>query len=239
MLSTTAIHKARTQSIPTVLPPLENGDRLNRLEFERRYRAMPRLKKAELIEGVVYMPSPVHFQKHGEPHAAIIGWLTVYRAATPGVRLGDNAAVRLDVDNEPQPDVLLRLEESAGGRSRLSEDDFIEGPPELIVEIAGSSASYDLHDKLNAYRRNGVQEYLVWRVYEQALDWFELHEGAYRPLQPDEAGRIHSRVFPGLCLAVEALLSGNLAAVLAQAGRCVETEAHSAFMAQLQQAVSR
>lgn len=238
MLSTTAIQKAHTRSIPTVLPPLENGDRLNRLEFERRYQAMPRLKKAELIEGVVYLPSPVHFQKHGEPHAAIIGWLTVYRAATPGVRLGDNATVRLDVDNEPQPDVLLRLDESVGGRSRLSEDDFIEGPPELIVEIAGSSASYDLHDKLNAYRRNGVQEYVVWRVYEQALDWFELHEGAYRLLQADETGLIHSRVFPGLHLAVEALLAGNLADVLAEAQRGLETEAHRAFVAQLQQQIS-
>lgn len=35
--------------------PLENGDRLSRFEFEHRYQAMPELKKAELVEGVVYI----------------------------------------------------------------------------------------------------------------------------------------------------------------------------------------
>ena len=154
--------------------PLENGDRLTRIEFERRYDAMPHLKKAELIEGVVYMPSPVHFESHSKPHVSIITWLATYSLDTPGVEVGDNATVRLDMDNEPQPDALLRLDSALGGSSHLSDDDYIEGPPELIVEIAASSASYDLHDKLNVYRRNGVKEYMVWRVYEEALDWFWL-----------------------------------------------------------------
>jgi len=127
------------------VPRLENGDRLTRYEFERRYEAMPHLKKAELIDGVVYMGSPVRFERHGKPHSYAIGWLAVYCAATPGVDLGDNATVRLDVDNEPQPDALLRLDPSVGGQSRISDDDYVEGAPELIVEIAASSASYDLH----------------------------------------------------------------------------------------------
>ncbi len=213
--------------------PLENGARLTRAEFERRYEAMPHLKKAELIEGVVYMPSPVHHTVHSRPHAYIIGWLVHYCSATPNIDLGDNATVRLDADNEVQPDALLRIEFEVGGTSRISDDDYIEGAPELIVEIAASSESYDLHDKKKVYRRNGVQEYIVWRVYEKALDWFRLEEGAYHRLEPDEAGILRSQVFPGLHLDVEALLAGDLATVLAVLRAGVATEEHAAFVENL------
>ena len=216
------------------LPPaLENGDRLTRCEFERRYALRPDLKKAQLIEGVVYMPSPVGFASHGEPHAAILGVLFHYCAFTPGVSVGDNATVRLDLDNEPQPDVLLRVDSEAGGRSRLSDDDYVEGPPELIVEIAASSASIDLHDKLRAYRRNGVQEYVVWRTQEQRIDWFALTDGEYRPLAADDAGVVRSRVFPGLRLAVPALLNGDLAAALQALRAGIDTDEHRRFTARL------
>ena len=217
------------------VPRLENGDRLTRQEFERRYRAMPHLKKAELIEGVVYVPSPLRARSHGQPHSDIIGWLSVYRAATPGVMVCDNTTVRLDLDNEPQPDALLRIESELGGQSRISEDDYVEGAPELIVEIASSSASYDLHDKLQVYRRNGVQEYLVWQVIEQKLDWFRLEQGEYVCVTPDEEGVIHSQIFPGLNLAVEALLAGDLATVLAQVQRGIAIEAHQTFVEGLAQ----
>jgi Uma2 family endonuclease len=160
-----------------------------------------------------------------------MAWLGAYIAATPGVDIGDNATIRLDIDNEPQPDALLRLEPEDGGRSRIGEDDNIEGPPELIVEIAASSASYDIHDKLDAYRRNGVQEYVVWRVYEQVVDWWELHEGEYIALPLDEVFR--SVVFPGLCLNVSALLKGALAAVLMSLQQDLATEAHTAFVARI------
>ncbi len=213
--------------------PLENGDRLTRQEFERRYSAQPDIKKAELIEGVVHMPSPVRFASHAEPHGVILTWLGTYCAFTPGVRAADNATVRLDLDNEPQPDALLRIEPQAGGRSRLSEDDYVEGSPELIIEIAASSATYDLHDKLRAYRRNGVQEYLVWRVYEKQLDWFVLTDDEYRPQTPDNSDLLHSRIFPGLCLAVEALLAGDVARVLAELQTGVETPEHTAFVERL------
>ena len=196
------------------VPPLENGDRLTRYEFERRYQVMIHIKKAELFEGGVYVASPVRMANHGRPHSAIIGWLMVYKAATPGVDLGDNATVRLDADNEPQPDALLRIEPEVGGNSRISEDDYIEGSPELIAEIAASSASYDLNDKLNAYRRNGVKEYIVWQMYENRLDWFILKEGRYILLEADKSGIIRSETFPGLWLAVDALREGNLAEVL-------------------------
>ncbi len=218
-------------------PPLENGARLSRAEFERRYNAMPRLKKAELIEGVVYMPSPVR-SSHSRAHAYVIGWLLHYSLETSFADLGDNATVRLDTDNEVQPDALLRLKESAGGASRISADDYIEGAPELIAEIAASSASYDLYEKKKIYRRNGVQEYLVWRVYDEALDWFQLQEGEYHLIEPDEAGVICSQIFPGLCLNVEALLSGNLPAVLAAVQAGTSTKEHAAFVRETTQRIS-
>lgn len=135
------------------LPPLENGDRLTRAEFERRYEAMPGLKKAELVEGVVYVPSPVRYTQHGRPSSDVEIWLGTYRASTPGVGSAGNTTVRLDLDNEPRPDILLRIDQ--GGSSSVGEDGYVEGAPELISEVAASSASYDLHDKLRAYRAGG------------------------------------------------------------------------------------
>ena len=213
------------------IPPLENGDKLTRWEFERRYQGMPHLKKAELIEGIVYMASPLRFESHAEPHANIIGWLALYKAATPGVRLGDNATVRLDIDNEPQPDALLRIDK--GGQSTISQDDYVEGAPELIVEIAASSASYDVHQKLNVYRRNQVQEYLVWRFYEQEIDWFRLQAGEYIKLEPHSDGIMRSQIFPGLWLDKNALLMGDLGKVLVILQRGLETAEHRDFVNKL------
>ncbi|MGO9600026.1 MAG: Uma2 family endonuclease, partial [Isosphaeraceae bacterium] len=148
------------------LPPLENGDRLTRPEFERRYEAMPELKKAELIEGVVYMPSPVRHRRHSRPNYHLSTWVGFYETMTPGVEGGGNGTVRLDLDNEPQPDVYLMIAPEQGGQAKLSADDYVEGAPELVAEVASSSASYDLHVKLHVYRRSGVREYLVWRVLD-------------------------------------------------------------------------
>ncbi len=149
------------------LPLLKNGDRLTQAEFLRRYHAMPNISHAELIEGRVYLPSPVSAERHGEPHFNLIGWLFNYRVMTAGVVGGDNSTLQLDVDNAPQPDGYLRLTEQAGGQSHLV-DGYVHGAPELIVEIAASTVSYDLHEKLNAYRRNGVKEYVVWRTENAA-----------------------------------------------------------------------
>jgi Uma2 family endonuclease len=212
-------------------PPLENGDKLTRAEFERRYHAMQNLKKAELIEGVVYVASPVRAKKHGKPHSRIMTWLGTYEASTPGVETLDNTTVRLDADNEPQPDALLRIEQ--GGQSRITEDDYVEGAPELIVEIAASSASYDLHEKLKVYRRNQVQEYLVWRVYDHQFDWFRLNEGEYIQLAPNSDDIVCSQVFPGLWLAKSALLSGDLAKVLATLQQGLSTLEHQSFVEKL------
>ncbi|MGB0561552.1 MAG: Uma2 family endonuclease [Spirulinaceae cyanobacterium] len=193
-------------------PPLENGDRLTRPVFEARYAAMPNLKKAELIEGIVHMASPLHAHAHGKPHAQIMAWLGVYAALTSNVEALDNPTVRLDADNEPQPDAILRVE--TGGQSSITPDDYVDGAPELVVEIAASSVSIDLHQKRQVYRRNQVQEYVVWRVYDQELDWFRLDQGEYVQLDVNEAGLLCSQVFPGLWLDRAALLAGEMAQVL-------------------------
>jgi len=216
---------------PERIPPLESGDRLSRPEFERRYCAMPPDTQAELIEGVVYVASPVRLAHHGKPHAVLMAWLTAYWLATPGVELADNTTVRLDGDNEPQPDILLRLER--GGQSWVSEDDYVAGAPELAVETAASSAAYDLHDKKTAYRRNGVQEYIVWQMAENKLNWFWLCGGEYVALEADEIGIIRSKVFPGLWLDVSALLTGNLRQAIASLQQGLDSPEHAAFVEQL------
>jgi Uma2 family endonuclease len=212
------------------VPLLENGDRLTRVEFERRYQALPSVKKAELIEGEVYMSSPVRFKQHAKPHAQIMAWLTAYWVATPVVQLADNATLRLDLDNEVQPDVLLFIEPEVGGRVKIGEDDYLAGAPELIVEIAASSVATDLNKKKTVYRRNGIQEYLVWQIYERRVDWFVLDEEVYVALQPDAQGVLSSRVFSGLRLAVPALLAGDLAAVLEEVKRGLAMPEHAEFV---------
>ncbi|MCP4358866.1 MAG: Uma2 family endonuclease [Chloroflexi bacterium] len=207
-------------------PPLNMGDRLSRAEFERRYHQYPEIKKAELIEGVVYMPSPIRLDQHGTPHFDLISWLGMYRATTLGVQGADNTTVRLDFENEVQPDILLRLER---GSSDKTEDDYLEGPPELIVEIAASSAAYDMYDKKRIYGRNGVQEYLVVQMYEHKIDWFALREGIYESLPMDQEGIICSDVFPGLWLNVTAFWANDLSQMLETLQAGLASPEHTTF----------
>ncbi|MFN8494263.1 MAG: Uma2 family endonuclease [Caldilineaceae bacterium] len=211
-------------------PPLESGDRLSLPEFERRYHAHPEIKKAELIEGVVYVASPVSARLHGDPHFDVIGWLAVYRAQTPGVRGSDNATLRLDLQNEPQPDALLRLPENVGGKSYIAADGYLEGAPELIVEVAASSASYDLNQKKRVYARNQVPEYLVFETYEQQVHWFVLRQGSYEAQRLDEEGILKSQGLPGLWLHPTAFWAGEMATVLAVLQRGLASAEHAAFV---------
>jgi Uma2 family endonuclease len=221
---------------PGGIPPLENGDRLSRAEFERRYEAMPALKKAELIEGEVYLGSPVGYRRHGKPHIQLATWIGTYAAGTPGLGAGDNATIRLDLDNEPQPDVFLAIEPEYGGRVVISEDDYIEGAPDLIAEVAASSVSYDLGKKLHVYRRNEVREYIVWRVQDRAVDWFALREGTYERLSPGPDGLLRSEIFPGLWLDPAALVRGDLATVLEIVRRGMASPEHADLVARLPRA---
>jgi Uma2 family endonuclease len=215
---------------PGAVPALENGDRLSRAEFERRYEAMPEIKKAELIEGEVFVSSPVRHRQHGKPHLLITSWLGAYLAATPGVDGGDNGTTRLDDSNVFQPDAYLMIEKQQGGRATISADDYVEGAPELVAEIASSSVSIDLGKKLDVYRRNGVREYLVWRVQDQQVDWLVLREGTYAPLSPATSSLLRSEAFPGLWLDVPSLLRGDLATVLARGQEGLNSAEHAAFV---------
>jgi Uma2 family endonuclease len=191
---------------------LEAGDHLTREEFHRRYLARPDIKKAELIDGVVYMPSPIRIRHHARPHGFIVAWLGQYVANASNVILAPNGSVYLDGQAEVQPDAFLWRPEPGG--PSLTDDDYIEGAPQFVVEISASSATYDLHVKKEAFRRNGVQEYVVWRVLDEAIDWFRLQDGQYVLVEPDPDGLIESEQFPGLRLHVPSMLAGDLAAVL-------------------------
>jgi len=195
------------------LVPLESGDHLTRAEFHRRYCARPDIHKAELVDGVVYVTTRVRAD-HGAATAALCTWAGTYAAYEPDVHVAVRVTTLLGLNSEVQPDVAVFRDEAAGGTARATPEDYLEGPPELIAEAAMSSASYDLHDKLEVYRQAGVPEYIVWRVLDERIDWFRLHNGRYVRVESDDQGVIESAVFPGLRLAVAKMLAGDLAGVL-------------------------
>ena len=215
------------------IPPLEPGDHLTRDEFERRFDATPGLKKAELIDGVVHMPPAVRLRSHANPHAYLMAWLALYSDSTPGVIVGDNGSIRLDLDNEPQPDATLLIDPRCGGKALISQDDYVEGAPDFVAEVSGSTVSIDLNRKLHLYRRHGVGEYLVWRVHDRAIDWFVLREGQYVRLPTAPDGAIRSEVLPGLWLDAGALVGMSLAAVLKKLQEGTATPEHLAFVSLL------
>ena len=226
-------HPAAAERENDQVPSLVHGQRLTRAEFERRYDAMPHLKKAELIEGVVYMPSPVRSEQHGGPHADLITWLGTYRALTPGVAVNAEGTIRLGPSSDPQPDAVLFIWPEHGGQARISSDDYVEGGPELAAEVAASSADYDLGVKLQLYQRHAIREYLVWRVLDGELDWFVLRSGQYVRWLPDAAGVYRSEVFPGLWLDAAALVHRDLARVLAVLQQGLATAEHTDFVGRL------
>jgi Uma2 family endonuclease len=164
------------------------------------------------------------------------GWLFNYRARTPGLKGGDNASVRLALDNMPQPDGLLFVAPEYGGQARIDDDDYLDGAPDLVAEVAASSAHYDVNDKLEVYRRHGVREYIVWRVLDREIDWFVLREGRFERLAPAGDGILRSTIFPGLWLDPAALLRDEFDTLLAGLQRGIDTPEHAAFKAQLRRA---
>jgi Uma2 family endonuclease len=217
-------------------PALRNGQRLSRDEFERRYDAMSELKKAELIEGVVYMPSPVRQKQHGGPHFDLIACMGVYRMYTPGVAGGVSSSIRLDLDNEPQPDGVLFIEPTLGGHAFIDADGYIAGSPELAAEVPASTTRLDLKAKFRVYRRNEIREYLIWRVAKKTLDWYVVRNGRYELLPVSRAGYLQSEVFPGLWLDAKALLTGDLVRVREVLQQGLQSTEHGEFVARLKAA---
>jgi hypothetical protein len=215
------------------VPPLHPDDRWSRAEFHRRHLARHDGRKWELIEGVVHMASPVRARGHGMEHALLVALLGQYSLRTPGVSAFDNATALLDDDNEPQPDAALFLAAESGGQGKLDADGYFVGAPELVAEIAGSSVSIDLGAKLQAYRRNRVQEYLVWRTEDQALDWFRWRHGAFELLAVDSNGIVRSEIFPGLWLKPAALIADDGPAALDAVLAGLASPEHAAFVADL------
>ncbi len=224
----------KRRDAPRPTPLMEQGDRLTRDEFERRYDAMPDLKKAELIEGEVHMAAAVRVERHGYPHSHLMVWAGLYQIETSGVLVGDNSSVRLDLDNMPQPDCLLMRLPEFGGQADIV-DGYVEGAPEFVGEVSSSTVSFDLHTKLNVYRRHGVREYLVWRTQDEEIDWFILREGQFERLAPDADGILRSPQFPGLWLDSAAMTAGNLKRVIQVLQQGLASAEHAEFVSHLAQ----
>lgn len=212
----------------TTIPPLVAGHRLAQPEFHRRYESMPPATRAELVGGVVFMPSPVS-RDHCESTPNVTFWLVSYRRRTPGVRVSDNATLILGPSTEVQPDCLMRIEPERGGRCRLNEDGYLAGPPELVVEVARSGRRFDLGAKLADYERAGAPEYVVVAIDpDEVFRHVRQGERLVR-VPPDDDGLYRSRSFPGLWLDPAALLAGNLDGILAALDRGLATPEHAAF----------
>jgi Uma2 family endonuclease len=190
---------------PKGLPPLQPGERLDQATFHERYGAMPRGVRAELIGGIVYMPSPLR-SSHGDRHSEIQSWLTIYKGNSPGTRVLDNSSVILGPADELQPDACLLVLPQHQGQTR-EVDEYIHGAPELVVELALSSEAFDLHVKRRAYERAGVREYVVVVLRERVVSWFVREQETVVPLPAGSDGIFRSPFFGGLWLDPEALLS--------------------------------
>lgn len=218
--------------------PLQNGDHLTRQEFERRWNAMPKLKRAELIEGRVYLSPPTSIVGHSSPDISLGAILSIYRAGTLGLLTGHAGSVRLDDDNMPQPDLFMMILPAYGGQAKIGSDDLLEGAPELAVEIAASSASYDLHEKLRLYQRSGVREYIVWRTREEQFDCFVSRGGQYTPMSSDD-GVLRSEIFPGLWIDSRALIADDLNNAIAEIQKGLASPEHAAFVEALKAKASQ
>jgi Uma2 family endonuclease len=199
-------------------------------EFHRRYQAYPEDVKFELVEGVVYMASPLR-RAHAKFHLLMGMLFELYESATPGVEALDNATTILGEESEPQPDLALRILSQFGGRSHETEDDYVEGPPELIAEVAHSTRSIDMHQKRRDYQRAGVREYLVLCVEESALHWFRFKPNG--ELVPDDRGVFRSQVFPGLWIDSAAVLARNHARAVRTLRKGLASPEHAAFVRRL------
>lgn len=212
-------------------PRLETGDHLDQPTFHRLYEAMRDDVRAELIEGVVIVPSPTRHD-HSSIGSLLNGWLVIYRLATPGVDSLDNGTVLLPPTAEPQPDSAMIIKPEWGGQTRL-EGGYVSGAPELVLEVAYSSVSYDLHSKYHMYEKDGVQEYVVAVLGAEEIRWFVFEEGRFIPMMPGDDGIFRSRVLPGLWLDAPALWVEDGTKFSETIQRGLASAEHAAFIEKL------
>ncbi len=215
----------------TLLPRLESGQLLDQPTFHERYEAMPEGTWAELVNGVVYMPSPIR-NEHGETDDDVSVWTGLYKRSTKGIRSGKNSTVILDEIGESQPDGHLRIPEQFGGQTRI-ERGYIVGSPELIIEIARSSRSFDLNQKKVEYERTGVREYVVVELDPDRIHWFIRRGTRFVQMRPGPDGIYRSIVFPGLWLDPTALYAQDLDRLIQVLEQGLATPEHAAFVAKL------
>ncbi len=214
------------------LPPLENGDQLDQPTFHARYEAMPEETRAELIGGIVYMPSPQKIP-HSKAQKLVLRWLDEYAEGTPGTEVLVNNTQILGPDSEPEPDACLFVTPEFGGRVYVDEDDYLHGSPELVVEVSSSTESIDLHRKKHDYEKAGVREYVVLALRTQQVFWFVRRRGKYRECPLPTDGIFRSREFPGLWLDAEAMLRNQRQGVLTGLRQGLATPEHAAFVGKL------
>lgn len=228
---TTGLYWMATDLVELAEPlELHPGDRMTREEFHLIYEQMPEGFRAELVGGTVYVPSPLK-RRHGIIHPFVNAVVAAYEGSTPGVECGDNTTILLGEDAEPQPDVYLRILPKYGGQSATTEDDYVDGAPELIIEIAHSSRSIDLHGKKDDYARYGVKEYLVVCLREAAVRWFDLTTGKGQPIGEDAV--VRSTTCPGLWIDTEALFSRNHAELMKTLQKGLGSAEHAEFVGRM------
>lgn len=216
--------------------PLDPGMRLSREEFLRRWDQLPDLKRAELIDGIVSMSSPVA-DSHSRFVMVLGSWVYRYEEATPGCWSGTGGTWFM-LDSVSQPDVHLILRQEAGGQSGI-DDKYRTGSPELAIEVSNATLRYDTGPKLALYQRAGVREYLICSPERREILWRYLEQGRYVLLEPDAAGVLRSRVFPGLWLDSKALFENDRLALRTTIEKGIASPEHAAFVQLLQACMSR
>jgi len=215
------------------IPLLNPGDRLSQPEFHRRYETYPDDTRFELIGGIVYMMAPAGFE-HGRSGYDLTGILWAYERATPGVVGATGPTVILGESSEPEPDLVLMIAPDHGGRTRLKQINhkhYIEGPPELIVEVAHSTITFDLNAKRKDYQRGGVHEYIVLCLPQPSVKWFDLQQDD--ELSIGEDGVLRSIAFPGLWIDAPALRDRNPDRLMKTLQRGIDSREHQEFVARL------
>ncbi len=205
-----------------------DGQHLTQSAFHKLYEAADDAVTAELIGGIVHLADKTS-RKHGRSHALLVHWLWAFDDATPGVEVYDNVTTIMGEDSEPQPDVCLVIHPDCGGQMRFTDDDYLEGAPELAVEVASCTESYDLHAKKKDYEKAGVKECLVVALRQSKVFWFVNQGGRFAEQEPDADGRFCSTVFPGLWLDPNSLLELNSRKVLATLKEGLATKDHAEF----------